>query len=64
MIDSILNLDSKDIHNMYAYVVTLKGKPHGGFFEKQPALFSKSRMCTRVGAFESPMSQLSQAFFL
>ena len=31
-------------------------------FEKQPALFSKSRTCTRVGAFESPMSQLSREF--
>ena len=43
-------------------MVILKGKPHTVFFEKWPALFSRCRMNTRVGAFESPMSQLSQEF--
>ena len=47
----------------YMNVVILKGKPHAGFFEKWPALFSRARMDTRVGAFESPMCQLHAIFF-
>ena len=43
-------------------VVILKGKPHTVFFEKWPALFSRGRMDTRVGAFESPMCQLHAIF--
>ena len=41
-------------------MVILKGRQETGFFEKWPALFSRGRMDTRVGSFESPMSQLSQ----
>ena len=43
-------------------VVILKGRQETVFFEKCPTLFSRGRMDMRVGAFESPMSQLSQEF--
>ena len=45
-------------------VVILKGKPHTVFFfsKNDRHFFSRGRMDTRVGAFESPMSQLSQEF--
>ena len=46
-------------------VVISRPGPAGGFFEKVPALFFySSRMDTIVGVFESPMSQLSQEFFV
>ena len=33
------------------------------FSKNSRHFFSKSRTCTRIGAFESPMSQLAQEFF-
>ena len=43
-------------------VVILKGRQEPVFFEKCPTLFFSDHMDMRVGAFESPMSQLSQEF--
>ena len=43
-------------------VVILKGRQEHVFPEKFPTLFSRSRMDMRAGAFESPISQLSQEF--
>ena len=43
--------------------VILKGRHEWQFFfEKQPPPFFKSRTCTTIGSFESPMSQVSQKF--
>ena len=44
-------------------VVILRGAHGPGFVEKWQALFSRGRMDTRVGAFESPMCQLHAIFF-
>ena len=43
-------------------VVILKGRLGAVFFRKTPTLFSRGLMDTRIGAFESHMSQLSQEF--
>ena len=53
----IVGMISKQVN-----VVILKGRHEPGFFEKWPTLFSRGRMDTRVGAFESSLSQLSQEF--
>ena len=43
-------------------VVILKGRHEPGFSKNGRHIFSRGRMDTRVGAFESPTSQLSQEF--
>ena len=43
-------------------VVILKGRHETSFSKNAQHFFSSSRIDMRVGAFESPMSQLSQEF--